>query len=108
MGLVKYMVCVPDGCADEPIDALSGRTPLEVASMPTLTALAARGEVRRAAGIPPGLPPGAELGNMSIMEYDPAVYHPGRAPIEAAALGLRLRSDQVASRCNLVTVGDDG
>jgi 2,3-bisphosphoglycerate-independent phosphoglycerate mutase len=108
MCLVKYVVCVPDGCADEPVDALGGRTPLEAASMPTLAALAARGEVGRAAVIPPGLPPGSDVGNMSIIGYDPAAYHTGRAPIEAAALGLKLRPDQVAYRCNLVTVGDDG
>jgi len=105
---MKYVVCVPDGCADEPIDALGGRTPLEAASMPTLDALAARGEVGRAAVIPPGLPPGSDVGNMSIIGYDPAAYHTGRAPIEAAALGLKLRTDQVAYRCNLVTIGDDG
>ncbi len=105
---MKYVVCVPDGCADEPIDALGGRTPLEAASMPTLARLAARGEVGRAAVIPPGLPPGSDVGNMSILGYDPERFHTGRAPIEAAALGLRLRADQVAYRCNLVTVGDDG
>jgi 2,3-bisphosphoglycerate-independent phosphoglycerate mutase len=105
---VKYVVCVPDGCADEPVDQLGGRTPLEVAAMPTLAALARRGEVGRAAVIPPGLPPGSDVGNMSILGYDPARYHTGRAPIEAAALGLRLRPDQVAYRCNLVHVGDDG
>ena len=105
---MKYVVCVPDGCADEPIDALGGRTPLEAASMPTLAALAARGEVGRAAVIPPGLPPGSDVGNMSILGYDPATFHTGRAPIEAAALGLCLRPDQVAYRCNLVTIDDDG
>lgn len=73
-----------------------------------LAALAARGEVGRAAVIPPGLPPGSDVGNMSIIGYDPVAYHTGRAPIEAAALGLKLRTDQVAYRCNLVTVGDDG
>jgi 2,3-bisphosphoglycerate-independent phosphoglycerate mutase len=104
---VKYVVCVPDGCADEPVDELGGRTPLEVADMPTLAGLAARGEVGRAAVIPPGLPPGSDVGNMAILGYDPARFHTGRAPIEAAALGLRLRPDQVAYRCNLVTVGDD-
>src|SRR3954447_22299251 len=108
MAAMKYVVCVPDGCADEPIDALDWRTPLEAASMPTLSRLAARSEVGRAAVIPPGLPPGSDVGNMSIIGYDPAVYHTGRAPIEAAALGLKLRPDQVAYRCNLVTVGDDG
>jgi 2,3-bisphosphoglycerate-independent phosphoglycerate mutase len=101
-------VCVPDGCADEPLEQLGGRTPLEAAAMPTLAALAARGEVGRAAVIPQGMPPGSDVGNMSILGYDPAEHHTGRAPIEAAALGLRLRPDQVAFRCNLVTVGDDG
>jgi 2,3-bisphosphoglycerate-independent phosphoglycerate mutase len=105
---MKYVVCVPDGCADEPVDALGGRTPLQVASMPTLTALAARSEVGRAAVIPEGLPPGSDVGNMSIFGYDPARFHTGRAPIEAAALGLRLSADQVAYRCNLVTVAADG
>src|SRR3954471_3945579 len=107
-GRVKYVVCVPDGCADEPVPELGGRTPLEAAAMPTLGRLAARGEVGRAAVIPAGYPPGSDVGNMSIIGYDPAAYHTGRAPIEAAALGLRLRTDQVAYRCNLVTVGDDG
>ena len=102
---MKYVVCVPDGCADEPLDELGGRTPLEAARTPVLDALAARGEVGRAAVIPPGLPPGSDVGNMSILGFDPAAHHTGRAPIEAAALGLRLAPDQVAYRCNLVTVG---
>jgi 2,3-bisphosphoglycerate-independent phosphoglycerate mutase len=105
---MKFVVCVPDGCADEPVDALGGLTPLEAANTPVLDALAARGEVGRAAVIPAGMAPGSDVGNMSIFGYDPAVYHTGRAPIEAAALGLKLRPDQVAYRCNLVTVGDDG
>src|SRR5262245_39382809 len=105
---MKYVVCVPDGCADEPLDQLGGRTPLEVASLPTLTSLASRGEVGRAAVIPPGLPPGSDVGNMSILGYDPSRFHTGRAPIEAAALGLQLGPEQVAYRCNLVTIGDDG
>jgi 2,3-bisphosphoglycerate-independent phosphoglycerate mutase len=105
---VKYVICVPDGCADEPVPELGGRTPLEAASMPTLAALAARGEVGRAAVIPPKMAPGSDVGNMSILGYDPGRYHTGRAPIEAAALGLRLRPDQVAFRCNLVDIGADG
>src|SRR6478609_9184402 len=105
---MKYVVCVPDGCADEPVEALGGRTPLEAASMPTLARLAARAEVGRAAVIPPGLSPGSDVGNMSILGYDPAAHHTGRAPIEAAALGLRLPPDQIAYRCNLVTIGADG
>jgi 2,3-bisphosphoglycerate-independent phosphoglycerate mutase len=105
---MKYVICVPDGCSDEPIDSLGGKTPLEAASMPNLWALAARGEVGRAAVIPPGLPPGSDVGNMSILGYDPAAHHTGRAPIEAAALGIELAPDDIAYRCNLVTIGDDG
>src|SRR5919106_4844695 len=105
---MKYVVLVPDGCADEPLAELDDRTPLEVASMPALARLATRSEVGRAAVIPDGLPPGSDVGNMSILGYDPAHFHTGRAPIEAAALGLRLPADRVAYRCNLVTVGADG
>ena len=105
---MKYVICVPDGCADEPVPELGGRTPLQVSATPVLDSLAARGTVGRAAVIPRGLPPGSDVGNMSIFGYDPAIYHTGRAPIEAAAMGLRLTEDQVAYRCNLVTVGDDG
>ena len=105
---VKYVVCVPDGAADDPVAELGGRTPLEAAEMPTLAALARRGEVGRAATIPAGFAPGSDVGNLSILGYDPARYHTGRAPIEAAAMGLRLAPDQVAYRANLVTVGADG
>jgi 2,3-bisphosphoglycerate-independent phosphoglycerate mutase len=108
MLVMKYVVCVPDGCADEPVEALGGLTPLQAARTPVLDALAARGEVGRAAVIPPGMPPGSDVGNMAIFGFDPLRYHTGRAPIEAAALGLRLPTDRVAYRCNLVTVGDDG
>ncbi len=105
---MKYVICVPDGCADEPFDELGGRTPLEVAHTPHLDALAALAEVGRAAVIPEGMPPGSDVGNMSILGYDPAEFHTGRAPIEAASLGLRLADDQIAYRCNLVTIADDG
>src|SRR5512134_2960332 len=108
IGSVKFLVLVPDGCADEALPELDGRTPLEAAAMPNLAALAARAEVGNAAVIPPGMPPGSDVGNMAILGYDPARYHTGRAPIEAAAMGLKLTSEQVAYRCNLVTIGDDG
>jgi 2,3-bisphosphoglycerate-independent phosphoglycerate mutase len=101
---VKYLVFVPDGCADVALPELGGRTPLEAAAMPRLAALAGRAEVGRAQVIPPGLPPGSDVGNMSILGYDPARYHTGRAPIEAAAMGVELGPDEVAYRCNLVTL----
>ena len=99
---------VPDGCADEPLEELGGKTPLEAASMPHLAALAARAEVGRAIVIPPGFPPGSDVGNLSILGYDPAEFHTGRAPIEAAAMGVDLGPDEVAYRCNLVTIDAAG
>jgi len=106
LGRMKYVVLVPDGCADEPLAELGGRTPLEAAAMPALGRLAARSEVGRAAVIPEGLPPGSDVGNMAILGYDPARFHTGRAPIEAAAMGVELGPDDVAFRCNLVTLDD--
>lgn len=104
---VRYVVLVPDGCADRPLRALDGRTPLEVSVTPHLDALSARSEVGRAAVIPDGMPPGSDVGNMAILGYDPEEFHTGRAPIEAAAMGVELAPDEVAYRCNLVTVDDD-
>lgn len=105
---MKYVVCVPDGCADWPVPALGGRTPLEAAHMPTVDRLAARARLGRARVIPEGLPAGSDVGNMSIFGYDPALYHSGRASIEAAAMGVPLAPGEVAFRCNLVTVAGDG
>src|SRR6476619_2351385 len=104
---MKYLVLVPDGCADEPLAELDRRTPLEAARMPNLARLAASAEVGLAEVIPPGLPPGSDVGNLSILGYDPTEYHTGRAPIEAAAMGVDLAPGEVAFRCNLVTVTDD-
>ena len=108
-GGVKYVVLVPDGCADEPLAELDGRTPLEAARH---AAPGARSRPAARSGAPrssrPGLPPGSDVGNLAILGYDPAEYHTGRAPIEAAAMGVDLAPDEVAYRCNLVTVGDAG
>jgi 2,3-bisphosphoglycerate-independent phosphoglycerate mutase len=103
---MKYVLFVPDGCADVALDELGGRTPLEAARMSNLQALAARSEVGRARVIPAGLPPGSDVGNMAILGYDPTRFHTGRAPIEAAAMGVRIGPDEVAFRCNLVTLSD--
>ena len=103
---MKYVICIPDGCADLPVPDLDGRTPLEAALTPNIDELAARATVGRAAVIPDGMSPGSDVGNMSIFGFDPSRFHTGRAPIEVAALGVTLRPDQTAFRCNLVRVVD--
>ena len=94
--------------ADYPLDSLGGKTPLEAARTPNMDWLASRGVFGVAHVIPKGFPPGSDVGNMSIMGYDPALYHTGRSPLEAASMGVTLGSKDIAFRCNLVTVGGSG
>src|SRR5918994_1915557 len=101
---MKYAVIIPDGAADEPQEALGGRTPLEAAHTPAMDALAAAGVVARACHTPKSLPAGSEVGNMSLLGYDPLASFTGRAPIEAAAQGIELGAEDWAIRCNLVTI----
>jgi 2,3-bisphosphoglycerate-independent phosphoglycerate mutase len=105
---VKYIILQGDGMADYPLDVLGGRTPLEAARTPNMDWLAQRGVYGIAHVIPEGFPPGSDVGNMSIMGYDPAVYHTGRSPLEAASMGVALGSNDIAFRCNLVTLGGSG
>ena len=105
---MKYIILQGDGMADYPLDRLGGKTPLEAARTPNMDWLAARGTLGIAHVIPKGFPPGSDVGNMSIMGYDPAVYHTGRSPLEAASMGVELGPKDVAFRCNLVTLGGSG
>jgi len=102
---VKYIILQGDGMADYPLEVLGGKTPLEAARTPNMDWLAAHGVFGIAHVIPEGFPPGSDVGNMSIMGYDPAVYHTGRSPLEAASMGVALGPSDIAFRCNLVTLG---
>ncbi len=101
---MKYTIIIPDGCADEPQDALGGRTPLEAADVPAMDAVAAEGVVGRARNVPDDLPAGSDVANLSLLGYDPHKHYTGRAPLEAAAQGIELGPDDWAVRCNLVTI----
>lgn len=90
--------------ADYPIEKLGGKTILQAAQTPAMDYIAAHGKIGLAKTIPDGLHPGSDVANMSILGYDPAVYYSGRAPLEAASMGVALASDDVAFRCNLVTI----
>ena len=103
---MKYAIVIPDGCADEPQADLGGKTPLEAANIPHMDAVAAAGVVGRANNVPPSLPPGSDVANLSLLGYDPLAHFTGRAPLEAAAQGIELGPDDWAVRCNLVTVID--
>ena len=101
---MKYAVICPDGAADWPCSALGNRTPLEAATLPNLARLAAEGVVGRAMHIPPGMESGSDICCMSLLGFDPARYHTGRAPLEAKSLGVELGPDDAAVRCNTVTI----
>jgi len=104
---VKYAVLVPDGMADKPLEQLAGKTPLEVAETPNMDYLVSRGMLAQVETIPPDLAPASDVANLSILGYDPKTYYTGRAPLEAAHLGIDLKEGEIAFRCNLVTVADD-
>src|SRR5881392_1476029 len=101
---MKYAIIIPDGCADEPQASLGGKTPLQAANIPAMDAVAAAGVVGRANHVPPSLPPGSDVANLSLLGYDPLKHFTGRAPLEAAAQGIKLGPNDWAIRCNLVTV----
>ena len=103
---MKHVIVIPDGCADEPIEALGGKTPLQAADLPAMDALAARGSLATANNTPDHLPAGSEVANLCLLGYDPDVYFTGRAPLEAAAQGISLGPDDWAVRCNMVTIED--
>ncbi len=102
----KLLFCIADGMGDWPIDDLDGRTPLEAAHTPHMDALAAKGRVGTCQTVPKDMPPGSDVANMALMGFDPATFHTGRGPIEAAAQGLDLAEDDLVWRMNLVTVSD--
>lgn len=101
---MKYAIVIPDGCADEPQNALGGRTPLQAARLPAMDALAAAGMVGRANHVPASLPAGSDVANLSLLGYNPLEHFTGRAPLEAAAQGIALGENDWAIRCNLVTI----
>jgi 2,3-bisphosphoglycerate-independent phosphoglycerate mutase len=103
---MKYAIIIPDGCADEPQASLGGRTPLQAANIPAMDAIAKAGVVGRANHVPPSLPPGSDVANLSLLGYNPLEHFTGRAPLEAAAQGIELGPDDWAIRCNLVTIED--
>jgi 2,3-bisphosphoglycerate-independent phosphoglycerate mutase len=104
---VKYIIIHGDGMADWPCDELGGKTPLEAARKPNMDLIATRGTLGLVATIPPGMPSGSDVGTMTMLGYDPARYHTGRAPIEAASMGIDLAPHDVVFRLNLVSLKPD-
>lgn len=105
---MKYIVVLGDGMADEPIASLNGKTPLEVAATPAMDKIAKEAEIGMACNIPKGMKPGSDTANLAVLGYDPKIYYSGRSPLEALSIGVPMKDDDIAIRCNFVTLtGDD-
>jgi len=101
---MKYLVLLGDGMADEPLEALGGKTPLEHAATPNMDKLAATGEIGLAETVPDGFHPGSDVANLSVFGYDPSQCYTGRSPLEAASMHVELGPNDVAFRLNLVDI----
>ena len=104
---MKYIVVLGDGMADEPIEALGGKTPLEYANTPAMDELAGKGEMGMVQNVPAGMSPGSEIANLSVMGYDPLTDFTGRSPLEALSVGVEMEPDDVIFRCNVVTLTEE-
>ena len=104
---MKYIVVLGDGMADEPIEALGGKTILEYANTPCMDKLSKMSEIGMVHTIPEGMSPGSDTANLSVLGYDPKKYYSGRSPLEALSIGVPMEDTDIALRCNIVTISDD-
>lgn len=104
---MKYVVVLGDGMADWPIESLDGKTVLEHANTPMMDRIAACSEIGLAATIPEGMKPGSDTANLAVLGYNPKQYYTGRSPLEALSIGVDMEDDDIAIRCNIVTISDD-
>ncbi len=103
----KFAIVIPDGAADEPLESLGGKTPLQAAHTPEMDAIAREGVLGRSRNVPDRFLPGSDVATLSLFGYDPEVVFTGRAPLEAASGGVELGPDDWAIRCNLMNSRDD-
>ena len=104
--MIKYAIIVPDGAADEPLEQFDNKTVLQIAEIPNMDKISTQGRQGLARTVPPGLEPGSDVAQMSLLGYDPKRYYTGRAPIEAVVRNLKLSADDWVFRCNLITICD--
>lgn len=101
---MKYILLIGDGMGDTPVPEFGYKTPLEAAQKPVIDRLSAQGELMLVRTVPEGYPPGSDVANLSLLGYAPEKYYTGRAPLEAASMGIQIGANEIAFRCNLVTV----
>ena len=101
---MKYVVILGDGMADEPMESLDGKTPLDYAKTPCMDSMACQGTMGMVQNVPEGMAPGSDVANLSVLGYDPRRCYSGRSPLEALSVGVSMEPEDVIFRCNLVTL----
>ncbi|MBR4013404.1 MAG: cofactor-independent phosphoglycerate mutase [Clostridia bacterium] len=104
---MKYLILIPDGMADYPVEELGNLTPMQKANKPMMDALASKSLVGKVSNVPEGMVPESDTANMAILSFDPKVYSKGRSPLEAVSMGIEMKPDETAYRCNVVTLTED-
>ena len=104
---MKYIVILCDGMADEPLEGLGGKTPLEAAQTKNMDRLAEKAEIGMVCTVPEDMAPGSDTANLSVIGYDPKKYYSGRSPLEALSIGAEMDEKDVSFRCNLVTLTEE-
>jgi 2,3-bisphosphoglycerate-independent phosphoglycerate mutase len=105
---MKYIIILADGCSDYPIEKLGGKTPLMAANTPNIDNLCAKSRCGLLKTVPDDMPPGSEIANMAVLGYDVHKVYQGRGVLEAASMGVELNADDLAMRCNLICIDEDG
>lgn len=103
---MKHIIILGDGMADLPVEKLGGKTLLQFANKPMMDKLAKEGRCGRLVTVPEGFPPGSEVANTAILGYDLNKVYEGRGPLEAASIGYEMADDDLALRCNIITLAD--
>ncbi len=104
---MKYLIVIPDGMADEKVEALGGMTPMGKAIKPCMDVLCKTAYVGTVSNVPNGMVPESDTANLAVLSYDPKVYSKGRSPLEALSMGIEMAPNEVAYRCNVVTVTEE-
>ena len=104
---MKYLILIPDGMADYPVEDLGNLTPMQKANKPAMDYLASKSLVGTVSNVPEGMVPESDTANMAILSFDPKIYSKGRSPLEAVSMGIDMKSDETAYRCNVVTLTED-
>jgi len=104
---MKYLVLIPDGMADEHIEQLGNLSPMGKAHKPIMDKLASKSIVGTVSNVPHGMVPESDTANMAILSFDPKTYSKGRSPLEAVSMGIEMKPDETAYRCNVVTLTEE-